>query len=430
MEVRHNLFTIPLRAAVLAFLGAALQPVRAGDWSSWRGPTGMGHCTEKGLPVRWGGADQKKVLWKKPLFPGQEKARLDNNQSSPIVSGNQVFLTTSYWPAGISTKEYPEHHVTCFRASDGKRLWDTRVQPGPWLLQDLRGGYSAPTPASDGRQVYVVFGSSVIAALDFKGQLVWRKEIKPYKTFDVAIGASPVVYKNTVLFVCDQVNSTSRLLAFDRKTGTVQWERKRPTAGFSHSTPILVRMKGQTQLLVAASNAVQGVDPADGKVLWWCRAAGDTASPVYGAGVVYCDSGRGGPGVAVVPNGSGDITKSAKKWQVNVVPEGFSSPLIVGPYLYRLYSPGVLKCWKLADGKEVYARRLAGVQTAASPFVTPEGNIYCASAGRSYVIKPGPKPDIVAVNNLDDGSQASPAVADGRIFLKGRRFLYCIAQKE
>jgi outer membrane protein assembly factor BamB len=427
IRVRHAVH--PASFSIVVCLVACFSSAEAGDWPGWRGPTGMGHTSEKGLPISWGGKENKNVLWKQPLFPGQDKARLDNNQSSPIVSRDRVFVTTSCWPAGVSTKEYPEHHLTCFRVSDGKRLWDTRIKPGPWVLQDLRGGYTAPTPASDGQRVYVVFGSSVIAALDFKGGLVWRKEITPFKNFDVAIGASPVLYEKTVLYVCDQVGGTSRLLAFDCKTGNIKLEHKRPEAGFSHSTPVLVRLHDKPQLLVAASGAVQGVDPAGGKVLWWCAASGDTASPVFGGGIVYCDSGRGGPGVAVEPVGTGDLTRTRKKWQIGRVPEGFSSPVIVGKYLYRLHNPGVLKCWKLADGKEVYAKRLEGVQAAASPLVTPDGNIYCASAGRSYVIKAGAKPEVLAFNNLGDDSQASGAVAEKRFFLKGTRFLYCIGLK-
>src|SRR5262249_23635318 len=154
-------------------------------------------------------------------------------------------------------------------------------------------------------------------------------------------GASPVIHKNTILYVCDQVGSTSRLLAFDCKTGEVQWKRKRPEAGFSHSTPVLVRISDKSHLFVAASSPVQGIEPANGKILWWCQASGDTASPVYGGGIVYCDSGRGGPGVAVEPGGTGDLTKTRKKWQIGRVPDGFSSPVIVGKYLYRLHNPGV-----------------------------------------------------------------------------------------
>jgi outer membrane protein assembly factor BamB len=417
------------RLLPLLALLATFTPARAGDWPGWRGPTGQGHTSERDLPLTWGGKDQTNVRWKVALLPGQERARLDNNQSSPIISGGRIFVTASFWPAGVSEKQYPEHHVLCFRLRDGRRLWDTRVRPGPWLLKDLRGGYTAPTPAADGKHVFVVFGSSVIAALDFQGRLIWRKEIRPFN-FDVAIGASPILYRDTVLFICDQVNRTSRLQAYDARTGDLQWERPRPEAGFSHSTPVLVSIQGKTQLLVAASGAVQGVDPANGKVRWWCQASGDTLSPVYGGGLVYCDSGRGGgPGVAVDPTGQGDVTKTYLKWKVDRVPEGFSSPVIGGDYLYRLLNPGVLRAWMLATGKPVYAHRLEGVATAASPFATPEGHIYCASAGRSYVILVGPTPKVLGINNLDDPSQASPAVADGCIILKGRRFLFCVSKK-
>src|SRR5207253_4194363 len=133
---------------------------------------------------------------------------------------------------------------------------------------------------------------------------------------------------------------------------------------------------GKPQLLVAASNALQGADPANGKVLWWCEAKGDTVSPVMGGGLVYCDSGRGGPGVAVDPTGTGNVTKTHLKWKLAQVPEGFSSPVIVGEYLYRLHSPEVLKCFRLASGEVVYEERLTGVSTASSPVVTADGRLY------------------------------------------------------
>src|SRR5262249_40508600 len=153
------------------------------------------------------------------------------------------------WPLGVSEKNYPEHHVLCYRVRDGEKLWDVKVDPGQWLLTDLRGGYTAPTPVADSQRVYVVFGSAVIACLDQAGKQLWRKEINP-KDFDVAIGASPILYGDNVLLICDKVNKASSLIAYDRKTGEVQWEQKRPSAGFSHSTPVLVEVEGKPQLLV------------------------------------------------------------------------------------------------------------------------------------------------------------------------------------
>jgi outer membrane protein assembly factor BamB len=422
------------RFPICALVLLAATAVRADDWPGWRGPTGMGQAADKGLPLTWGGKDGDKVLWKAPLFEGKDKVRFDQNQSSPVVKGEHVFVTLSYWPEGVvAEKEPPEHHVLCFRRSDGHRLWDTRVPAGPWLLKDLRGGYTVPTPAADDERVYVLFGSSVAAALDHDGKLVWRKEITPYD-FDVACGTSPVLYRDTVLLMWDQTKRPSRLIALERKTGEVKWEKKRPAAEWAHSTPTLAEVKGKTQLLVGGANAVEGLDPDNGDTLWSCglpdkARIGDTVSPVLAGGVVYCDSGRGGPGLAVDPTAIGDVSKTHLKWKVKQVPEGFGSPVASGDYLYRLHSPGTVTCWKLSDGTPVYTERLAGVAVAPSPFATPDGRVYFASAGKSYVVKAGPKFEVIGSGDLNDPSQASPAVADGRIFLRGGRNLYCVGPK-
>jgi outer membrane protein assembly factor BamB len=411
---------------VLLVLLAISESVCAADWPGWRGPTGQGICSEKDLPVEWDGRSGKNVVWKVSLPGADDKVRQDQNQSSPIVKNGLIFLTTSYWPAGASQKAFPEHHVLCFRARDGKQFWDTRIAPGPWLLTDLRGGYTVPTPAADDERVFVVFGSSVIAALSRTGKLIWRKEIIPHD-FDVAMASSPVLFRGTILLQCDGVRN-SRLLAFDAKTGNLSWSARRST-GFSHSTPVLLRINDSPQLLVAASNAVQGVDPSDGRILWWCAGAGDTVSPVMADNLVYCDGGRGGMGVAVDPTGRGDVTKTHRKWKLDRVPGGFSSPVIVGGRLYRLTDPGVLRSWKLESGEEGTVLRLPGVSSAASPIATPHGRIYAASAGKSFVISAAERPEILATNDLGDGSPASPAISEGRIHLRGRRFLWCVGKK-
>ncbi|HEV3022937.1 MAG TPA: PQQ-binding-like beta-propeller repeat protein [Pirellulales bacterium] len=419
----------------IAVLIAGSNSGGAGDWLGWRGPTGMGHTNARDLPLTWGGKTADHVLWKAPLFDDFDRIRRDHNQSSPIVSGQHVVVTASYWPAGTSAKAYPEHHVLCFRAGDGKRLWDTRVQPGPWLLSDLRGGYTAPTPASDGQRIYVVFGSAVLAALDFQGNLLWRKEIVPH-AFDVAMGVSPVLYGDTVLLLCDQLRpeKASVLLAFDKKTGERRWARQRPTDDWTHGTPVIARINGKAQLLAAAAYALQGLNPETGEVHWWCglgggKRTGDTASPVYGSGLVYCDSGRGGPGIAVDPTGSGDVSKTHLRWKIPQVPEGFSSPLIVGPYLYRTHGPETLKCHELATGKVVYSERLVGLSPRVSPVATADGRIYFASAGKSFVVKAGPTFTLLGTSDLGDASDSSPAVAGDCLYLRGSRYLYCIGYR-
>ena len=418
-----------LLALSLAILACLTPPAGADDWPCWRGPTGQGICTEKDLPLEWSAKTGKNVLWKSPLPGSDGKMHQDQNQSSPIVKKGLVFVTTSFWPAGTNTKEFPEHHVVCFRAADGKQLWDKKVAPGPWSrASDLRGGYTAPTPAADDQRVYVVFGSSVIAALSHAGKPIWRKEIVPYD-FDVAMASSPVLYRDTILLQCDGMRN-SRLIGYDAKTGEARWTEKRPTAGFCHSTPVVVRVKDKPLLLVAANEAVQGVNPEDGKVLWWCQGSGDTVSPVLGGGLVYCDNGRGGKGVAVDPTGTGDVTKTHRKWKHDSVPGGFSSPVIVGERLYRLTDPGVLRSWKLAGGEAVATVRLPGGFHGGQSLHDAGGPHLRRHAGKSFVIKAGEKPEILASNDLGDGSQASPAVAEGKIYLRGRRFLWCIGKKE
>jgi outer membrane protein assembly factor BamB len=446
MSMRYLCRRVLVAGTVLAVSLLPFALAAADGWPGWRGPTGQGVADEKDLPLTWGGKGGDNVLWKVPL-PGTGTgtdgkpgaAHQDQNQSSPIVCRDRVLVTASYWPTGTTTKDFPEHHIVCYRADNGKQLWDATVAPGPWLLKDLRGGYTAPTPASDGQRVYVLFGSAVLAALDLDGKPVWRHEIKPHD-YDVAIGNSPVVYRDCVLLMCDQVAAkSSRLLAFDGKSGRLRWEKKRPTADWTHSTPVVATVKGKPQLLVAAAHGLEGLDPDSGERLWWCDApkrgrVGDTPSPVLGqgqgqSGVVYADSGRGGPAIAVDPTGTGDVSRTHLKWKVAQVPEGFSSPVVAGECLYRLHNPGILKCWKLVDGQQMFAERLNGVSTTASLFVTADGRIYCASAGKSYVIKAGPKLEVLAVNDLGDDGPASAAVAGGRIYLKGRRFLYCVGKK-
>ena len=390
---------------------------QAADWPQWRGPTGQGWTTDTDLPVKWDGKSGENVVWKAPL------PKADNSYSSPIVIGDRVIIT-------LVMNKMMEHHVLCFDKKEGKPLWDTLVPPGQWNLTDLRGGYGASTPASDGEQIYALFGSAVIAALDLNGKIVWRKDL-PRHDFDVAIGCSPMVYGDTIILQADMVKKKSSLMAFDKKSGEIRWEVMRPEVDFAHSTPTLVSIANKPLLLVAASNALQGVDPANGDVRWTCKAKGDTVSPVFADGIAYIDSGRGGAGFAVSVDGAlkGDVSKTALRWSLKNVPEAFGSPIVVGPHLYRLQGPGILKCYSLADGAELYSQRLEGASAAVSPVATADGKIYFASCGRSYVVKAGPKFEQLAANALDDPNYASPAISDGRIYLKGQRFLYCIGTK-
>jgi outer membrane protein assembly factor BamB len=411
----------------IAFIFAGA--LHAENWPGFRGPTGMGQSAEKDLPVEWGGKDERHVLWKAPLPHFTAKGKPDNNQSSPICWNDKIVVTTSFWPVGRTQKEFPEHHVTCFSTRDGKQLWDSVVEPGTWLLTDLRGGYTCPSPATDGERIYAFFGSSVVAALDMDGKQVWRKEIAEPKKFDVAISASPVLHGDTLLILCDKMAGSAHLLALDKKTGAEKWNEKRPDVTFSHTTPVLASVGGKEQLFIGSSKALQGVDPANGKVLWWALNQGDVPVPIMNGGLVYCDNGRGGVGIAVDPTGSGDVTKTHVKWKTDKRIGGLGSAVVVGEFLFRLRDPGLVACWKMATGETLSEERVQGVNTNVSPFATADGRVYFASAGRSVVVQAGPKVQILATNELGEDNGSSAAVSGGRIYLKGKNNLFAIGKK-
>lgn len=387
----------------------------------------MGYSTEKELPLTWDGKTDEHVLWKVPLPATTAKGKPDHNQSSPIISKDRVFVTTAYWPAGKDQKEYPEQHLSCYQLKDGKLIWDTQVPAGPWKLTDLRGGYCAPTPCTDGERVYVLFGSSVLAAVGFDGKIVWKKEIPDWKDFDVAIASSPVLFDGRLVLLADRNNRKGTLTAYDPKTGGELWSQKRGTA-FSHTTPTFAAHDGKPLMLIGAAGELQGLDPKTGDKLWWVKTAGDVTSPVYAGGFVYTDSGRGGNGVFVDASGMGDVTTTNVKWKLPNLSEALSSPVIVGDHLYRLQSPATLKCVELKTGKVVYSEKLEGVSGSASP-VAVKDRIYFASGGKSFVIAAGPKFELLATNDLGEPSAASPAVSGGRLILKGNKHLFCLGAK-
>ncbi len=416
--------------AVALFLGMA-DSGRGEDWPGFRGPAGMGATAEKGLPLEWGGAESKNVLWKSPLPPTALGGDPDHNQSSPVVAGGKVFVTTAHWAKGAEkTKLAPEHHIACYDAETGKQLWDTMVEAGPWVLTDLRGGYAAPTPAVVHDRVIAVFGSSIVHALDLTGKLVWSHTIADHDKFDVALSASPVIYEDSVILQLDKKKPASKLLALDAKTGKIRWEKSRPETEFSHMTPVLTQAGGNAQLIVCATDKLQGVNPDDGEVIWfasWGRSIWPVSSPVVANGLVYAIGGRGGhPGLVVDPNGSGDISKTHVIWSIGPASEGLSSPVAYGEYVFRLNSPNLLRCSRIAEGDELFKERLEGVNPSVSPIVDPDGRIYFASAGKTVVIQAGEELKVLARSDLGDPSLATAAVSGGKIFLKGSKYLYAI----
>jgi outer membrane protein assembly factor BamB len=419
-------------ALSLALLLVAQGRGDAGDWPGWRGPTGLGYTEEKSLPLTWNAKTGENIVWKTLLHGGAKNNPEFSSPgwSSPIVAKGRIFITTAIWPQGLSEKErrasIAEHHVLGFQAADGKQLWDTVVPAGKLVVNNFYHGYTVPTPATDGKLVFALFSSGVLAALDFDGKIVWREELPHLRDVDGGICSSPVLYDDTVIVPGIQ---DMGLRALDKSTGKVKWEQKAKQRN-TMATPALIRIKNKLQLIHFAGG-IQGLDPDNGELLWSCKAPTSQASPAYGDGLIYADAGRGGKyGVAVDPTGKGDVTKTHVKWQTEVEGVAAASAIIVDHHIYRSSGNNFIRCWSLATGEMVNELKAPRVSPSASPIATPDGRIYFASPGKSYVIRADPKLEILATNDLNDGPDyTTPAISDGRIFIKGKSYLWCIGKK-
>ena len=398
----------------------------ADDWPQWRGPQRSGHAAEGDLPLTWNGKSKENVLWNVPA---------DFGHSSPIVFGDKVILTASVRKDRKGKDNLAENHlhrVACYRAGDGTKLWQTDIEPGEW---DTQFSFTASTPVSDGQSIFALFGSATVAALDLDGKLLWQKKLPgPFKA--EWLSSSPILHQDT-FFVFVDVSDAAWLMAFDKKTGAIKWEMKRKQHDRAHNaSPLLVAVNGKPQIVVAGNGGVLGLDPESDKIVWSCKWGGNRyASLVAGGGLVYA-SGDGGESLAIDPTGQGDVTRTHIKWKHAKTPQGFGSPIIVDDHVYRASPPGVIRCWKLSDGQAVFEDRVEGLPVFPSPVATKDGRIYFAGAGKSCVIKAGPRLEVLAHNDLGEGERnewtltgPSAAIANGRIFLRGPKSLVYVGKK-
>jgi hypothetical protein len=420
--------------ASAVFLLVSSTVIRAGDWPGWRGPTGLGYTDEKDLPLTWNGKKGENIVWKSAIPGGGSKGDFRApGHSCPIVWKDRVFITTAFWPPEMSDekerrKVHAAQHVICYQVKDGKQVWDTTIEPGKTVNNDTYNGYAVPTPVTDGKNVFALFASGVIVALDFDGKIVWREELPGLPATDGGFGMSPVLYED--LIIIPGFGKMMGLRALEKATGKLKWEQTKADRNV-WTTPALIRIEGKSQLIHYAGG-IQSLNPATGETLWFCKGPEVSwASPAYGGGLLYADAGRGGKiGTAVDPTGKGDVSKTHIKWKTDVKGTAGSSPIIVGDYLYRVSDPGVIRCWKVSTGEEQYEERVQNLTPSASPIATPDDRIYFASAKRTYVIKAGPSFEILATNDLEgDQDYTSAAVSEGRIFIKGRSYLWCIGKK-
>lgn len=438
----------PLVALYLVSLASA--PIAA-NWPQWRGPSGLGVSAESNLPTTWSAGEH--VAWRAPLR--------GLGSSSPVVWGDQIVVTSQVGRAPLRSGSHPMLArddaalvsrekpiggrrsdppaaaepvflvVESFNRSDGRRLWEHRVEArGPFPHLHEKHNLATPTPVTDGERLFAWFGTGQIEALDMRGRVVWTKHLgEEYSPFDInwGHGSSPVLYKDSLILLCDH-ESASYLLALDARTGRQRWKADRGKGRASYSTPLVVPRPAGDELLVNSSERIDAYDPNTGALLWHAGAPVQTPIPsaVFHDGLIYMTRGyRNSPYLALRPGGRGDVSTSHLVWRA---PNGGSYAASLVHYdglLYFTNDVGVLTCADAKTGRRVYQTRLDGV-FFASP-VAADGKIYLASqTGETIVVKAGRVPSVLARNDLGERLVASPAISNGQIFLRSDGRLFAI----
>lgn len=395
---------------------AATRPARAENWPGWRGAQRTGVSAETNLPKQWSATEG--VLWKTPT-PG-------SGSSNPIVWEDQVLITSS------DGARQEDLHVMSFNLNDGQQRWHARLWgTSPTLYFAGKSSMATPTPVTDGEHVFAFFGTGDVFCLDMQGKLVWHRSLAAeYGAFEnrFAASSSPLVYEDMLILQCDHYGA-SYALAIDKLTGANRWKTDRPECWLSWSSPQLapVESEGRHELLLSGSHKLDALDPRTGQRLWTLRGMSRECipTPVLGDGLIYAVSGPNAQTFCIRPGGKGDVTETHVVWSSPRGAPFVPSGILVGQQYYLVDDKGVGTCLDAATGKVVWRKRFGGAFTA-SP-VAGDGKIYfCDEAGNTIVAQAGPAYEELSRNAIDEPIYASPAISQGRIFLRTASHLMAI----
>ncbi len=396
----------------------------AENWTEFRGPTGQGLSGENNLPIEW--STTNNVIWKQPI-PGQ-------GWSSPVVAGKRVYLTTG---VAATNDAGPSLFALCLDAASGKILWTTEVfkseETKAKPMQE-KNSPASPTPLLEGKRLYTHFGHNGIACLDLNGRILWRNNRLGYDPMH-GNGGSPILVDDKLIYNAD-AKTNPCIIALSKKTGELIWKVDRTAEvknKFSFSTPLLITVKGQKQVITPGSGVVLALDPADGREIWRAR-YGEGYSviprPVYGHGMIFISTGFNTPELlAIRVDGHGDVTDTHIAWRLTKGAPLTPSPLLVGAELYAVSDAGLASCLDAVSGKVYWQEHVAGNYSSSPLFA--DGRIYLQNEkGTGTVLKAGVEFVNLATNPLAEKSLASYAVADHSLFIRTEGNLYRIGAKE
>lgn len=454
MAMKTLPFRLLVTALALALLAGPAAPAAAqsdapsssasGDWPQWRGPLASGAAPVGDPPSSW--SETENVRWKIEI-PGY-------GQASPIVWGDRVFVLTAI-PAGpgddsgggffarlrrrfmgtVRSGDLLNFVIVALDRRDGSVVWErTAVTEQPHEGRHNTGSWASGSAVTDGEVVCAFFGSRGLHCYDMDGTPLWDRDFGDMRIrMGFGEGASPALHGDAIVVVWDH-EGQSFITALDKRTGAERWRTDRDEST-SWSTPLVVEHAGGTQVVTSATDGVRGYDFETGALLWEGEGVTTNAipSPVAAGGIAYLMSGYRGNRLYAVDLASarGNIARGRGiVWSLDRDTPYVPSPVVHDGILYFTKSnSGVLSAYDAATGRNLYGPvRLSGIRDVYASPVIAAGRLYVTSRdGVTLVAKAGPEFEILSMNRLDDGFDASPAVVGGEIYLRGRQYLYCIA---
>ncbi len=429
---------------------AACACAAAADWPQFRGPSASGVSPSANPPVQWDAVKGVNVAWKAEI-PGL-------GVSSPVVWGDRIFVTTAissdatqkllpglYGDTDSSPDRSPHKwRVMALDKRTGKVVWDQLAYEGvPKTKRHPKSSQASASPVTNGSVVVAYFGSEGLYCYSIEGKLLWKKDLGVQTSgwfFDPdsewGVGSSPVIYENSVIVLCDR-QKDSFIAAFDLNGGRELWRTARaeiPTWG----TPTLVQSRDRVEVATNGSKAIRGYDAVTGKELWTLGPNSEIActTPVAASGLIYVTAGYPPvqPIYAIKAGSNGDLTLKDGKdssdsiaWSKRSGGVYLPTPILYGDLFYTVSNNGVLTAYEAATGNRVYQQRIPGSSFVASP-VAAGGNLYIASEdGDVFVVKSGPKYELIGKNAIGEPILATPAFADDMLIVRGERRLYAIS---
>jgi outer membrane protein assembly factor BamB len=413
------------------------------QWPQWRGPLNTGSALKGNPPVEFG--ESKNLKWKTEI-PGKGHA-------TPVVWGDKIIVQTAVATGEISpdapetagegsrmapnqTNLIHEFKVLLVDRNNGNILWETLVTR-EWPQENTHelGSWSSNSPCTDGEKIYAWFGSRGIYCLDFDGNILWKRDFgQMQKHMSFGEGSSPYLY-NDKLFILWDHEGESHIFALNKNTGETEWQAERDERS-SWSSPFVVEINGQIQVITSATTQVRAYDYRTGEVIWTTTGLTRNVipNPIYADGILYVMSGFRGSALQAIDlkKAQGDIAgTNVVLWTYNQNTPYTPQPVLLDGKLYFLrVNNGFLTCLDAKTGQPYYENeRLGDISTLYSSPTGVTDRLYIAAENVVMVIKAGEKFEILASNPVNDNFHASPVVVGNELILRGFKSLYCFTEK-